>query len=111
MAGLRYTLIPDCGPEGDQIWLTIGLPTLRGRPRLRFLRTVAEIYSLAAELNGPAQERFGLDVVTVQMDSDDGDIAITFDFDPDFSDAYSWRDGIAASAARIVARNDGLVES
>jgi hypothetical protein len=106
----RFTLVPDSGPDDDKIWLTIWLPTLRAPPRLRFLRIVAEVYTLAAELNGKAQQRFGLDVVTVRMDSADGDISITFELDDDFSDAYSWRDEIAMSAARIIARNGGLID-
>lgn len=99
---LRYSLILDS--DDDRFWLTIRLPTLRGRPRLQFLRTVAEVYSLAPELNANGQQRFGVDVVAVRMDSSDGDISITFEFDPDFSDGYLWRDQIAASVARIVAK-------
>jgi hypothetical protein len=107
----RYSLVTYGGPDGEQILLTIWLPRLRSRPRLRFLRTVAEIHTLAAEMNARAQQRFGLDVVTVTMDSDDGDISMTFEFDPDFSDAYTWRDDIITSATRIIRRNGGEVYS
>jgi hypothetical protein len=106
---LRYNLILDS--DEDRVSLTIWLPTLRRRPRLRFLRTVAEVYSLAAELNTEGQRRFGLDVVAVSMDSDDGDISITFELDPDFSDAFRWRDEIATSAVRIIAKNGGSVDN
>jgi hypothetical protein len=106
---LRYSLILDS--DEDRVSLTIWLPTLRRRPRLRFLRTVAEVYSLAAELNAEGRRRFGLDVVAVSMGSDDGDISITFELDPDFSDAFRWRDEIATSAARIIAKNGGSVDN
>ena len=104
----QYSLISDSGPNEDQIRLTIWLPRLTAPPRLRYLRTVAELYALATKMNAKGQQRFGIDVVSVRLDSDDGDHWMEFEFDDGFNQAYPWRDEIAVSATRIIASHGGV---
>jgi hypothetical protein len=106
----EYTLVPDCGPDGDAVWLTICLPQFRARPSVRRLRTLAELYALGTALNAEGQQRFGLDVVSTRIESEDGDTSIIFELDPDFSDVYDWREKLMTSATRIIVKHGGTVK-
>jgi hypothetical protein len=107
----EYTLVPDCGPDGDNVWLTIWLPQFQARPSVRRLRTLAELYALGTALNAEGQKRFGLDVVSTRIESEDDDTSITFELDPDYSDVYDWREKLMASAAQIIVKHGGIVKS
>lgn len=107
----EYTFIPDCGPDGEQVWLTVWLPRYRTRLSLRVLRSLAELYALGVELNAETQRRFGVDGVATRIESDDGNISITYAFDPDFSEAYDWRDKLITAAGRIITTHGGTVKA
>ena len=91
--------------------MTIWLPRIRAQPSLKVLRSLAELYALGVELNANTQQRFGLDGVAITIEADDGDILITYKFDPDFSEVHDWRERLIEAARRIVATNGGVVKA